>query len=195
MPAYVYSVKEPDGSDTQGWLEAESEEELIQLLHRQGKIILSVEPMRQVRGGRRGGEMALRLFGPKIRTQELALFTPEVSRFVGGSGARHGEVLLFVPGSTAALTIIEYESGMLQDLRAAIEGLAPQGIPYAHDARRGDGNGFAHVRAALLGPSVVIPFQEGRLLLGTWQQIVLLDFDNRPRQRRVLVRVRGERDG
>jgi secondary thiamine-phosphate synthase enzyme len=125
------------------------------------------------------------------RTDILDL-TPQVSRIVQESGVSHGEVLLFVPGSTAALTTIEYESGVLEDLRAAIERLAPKGIPYAHDARWGDGNGFAHVRAALVGPSLVIPFQEGRLLLGTWQQIVLLDFDNRPRQRRILVRLRGE---
>ena len=102
-----------------------------------------------------------------------------------------GEVVLFIPGSTAALTTIEYEDGAVEDLKRAIERIAPQGMDYAHDRRWGDGNGYAHVRAALLGPSLTIPFHEGRLLLGTWQQVILLDFDNRPRKRRIIVRLRG----
>ena len=102
-----------------------------------------------------------------------------------------GEVILFIPGSTAALTTIEYEDGAVEDLKKAIERIAPQEMDYAHDRRWGDGNGYSHVRAALLGPSLTVPFHEGRLLLGTWQQVVLLDFDNRPRKRRIIVRLRG----
>ncbi|MEW5724595.1 MAG: secondary thiamine-phosphate synthase enzyme YjbQ [Thermodesulfobacteriota bacterium] len=111
------------------------------------------------------------------------------------SGLRDGVVVVFVPGSTGAVTTIEYESGVLNDLARAVERLAPEGLEYEHDRRWGDGNGYAHVRAALLGPSLCVPVREGRLVLGTWQQIVLLDFDNRPRQRRVLVQVLGEGGG
>jgi len=103
--------------------------------------------------------------------------------------ARSGALLLFVPGSTAALTTIEYESGAVADLRAALERLAPRDMPYAHDSRWGDGNGYAHVRAALLGPSLSIPLEDGRLLLGMWQQVVVCDFDNRPRTREIVVQL------
>lgn len=118
--------------------------------------------------------------------------TPEVERLVRKSGLQEGSVLLFVPGSTASLTTIEYESGALEDLRAAIDRAAPMDLGYAHDRRWGDGNGFAHVRHALLGPDLQIPVTQGQLTLGTWQQILLLDFDNRPRQRRIVVQLRGE---
>jgi secondary thiamine-phosphate synthase enzyme len=103
-----------------------------------------------------------------------------------------GLVTIFVPGSTAGLTTIEFEGGVIQDLKKAIERMAPQGMHYDHDARWGDGNGFAHVRAALLGPSLAVPFLRGELALGTWQQIVLIDFDNRPREREIVVQVVGE---
>jgi secondary thiamine-phosphate synthase enzyme len=103
-----------------------------------------------------------------------------------------GIVTVFVPGSTAGVTTIEFESGAIEDLKKAIERLAPQGIHYGHDARWGDGNGFAHVRAALLGPSVSVPLVGGKLQLGTWQQVVLIDFDNRPRTREVIVQAIGE---
>ena len=118
--------------------------------------------------------------------------TPEVERLVRDTGLQEGSVLLFVPGSTASLTTIEFESGALEDLRAAIERLASMDMSYAHDRRWGDGNGFAHVRHALLGPNLEIPVTQGQLTLGTWQQILLLDFDNRPRQRRIVVQIRGE---
>ena len=117
--------------------------------------------------------------------------TPQVSRRVTESGVTEGHVLVFIPGSTAAVTTIEYERGVLQDLKEAIERLAPRGIPYRHDARWGDGNGYAHVRAALMGPSLAVPLEKGRPALGTWQQIVLIDFDNRPRERKVLVTISG----
>ena len=117
--------------------------------------------------------------------------TPLVSRKVDESGLTEGQVLIFVPGSTAAVTTIEYESGVVWDLKEAIERIAPTGIPYRHDAKWGDGNGYAHVRAALLGPSLTVPLIESRLALGTWQQIVLVDFDNEPRERKVLVSISG----
>ncbi len=117
--------------------------------------------------------------------------TGSVAERVSASGIINGQALLFVPGSTAALTTIEYESGAVHDLKEAIEAIAPEGKHYRHDARWGDGNGYAHVRAALLGPSLAVPIADGRLILGTWQQIVLLDFDNRPRKRRVIVQFSG----
>ncbi len=118
--------------------------------------------------------------------------TPQVERAVSASGVQSGIVLVFTPGSTAGLTTIEYEPGAVSDLKDAVARLAPEGIVYAHDARWGDGNGFSHVRAALLGPSLALPVRGGALATGTWQQIVLVDFDNRPRSRRVEVQVLGD---
>ena len=118
--------------------------------------------------------------------------TPQVERIVSASGVRSGIVLVFTPGSTAGLTTIEYEPGAVSDLKDAVARLAPEGIAYAHDARWGDGNGFSHVRAALLGPSLSLPVRGGAPVTGTWQQIVLVDFDNRPRSRRVEVQIIGD---
>lgn len=118
--------------------------------------------------------------------------TREVQQEVLQSHIQDGSIMLFISGSTAALTTIEFESGVVNDLKKAIERIAPRDIPYEHDRRWGDGNGFSHVRAALLGPSLGIPLRGGGLLLGTWQQIVLLDFDNRPRSRRVTVQIMGK---
>jgi secondary thiamine-phosphate synthase enzyme len=118
--------------------------------------------------------------------------TSYIRQEVNETGLKDGIVTVFVPGSTAAITTIEYESGALQDLAEAIERLASRSIHYHHDARWGDGNGFAHVRAALLGPSLSVPFYSGKLQLGTWQQIVLIDFDNRPRRRNILLQILGE---
>jgi secondary thiamine-phosphate synthase enzyme len=97
-----------------------------------------------------------------------------------------------VPGSTAGLTTVEYEPGLVADLAELWQRIAPQDIPYQHDERWGDGNGHAHVRASLLGASLVVPFTAAGLALGTWQQIVLVDFDNRPRSRQVVVQIMGE---
>jgi secondary thiamine-phosphate synthase enzyme len=116
----------------------------------------------------------------------------EVQEGVLQSGIQDGNIVLFISGSTAALTTIEFESGVVNDMRKAIERLAPKDIPYEHDRRWGDGNGYSHVRAAILGPSLIIPMRRGKLLLGTWQQLVLLDFDNRPRRRRVTAQIMGE---
>ena len=118
--------------------------------------------------------------------------TQQVCQKIEKSGIKDGIVVLFVPGSTAAITTIEYESGVINDLTDAIERIAPQDIPYKHDARWGDGNGFAHVRAALLGASFSVPVKEGKPILGTWQQIVVIDFDNRSRKRDIAVQIMGE---
>lgn len=118
--------------------------------------------------------------------------TQEAEARVGESGIRDGLMVAFVPGSTAALTTMEYESGALNDLARAIERLAPLEAAYDHDRRWGDGNGCSHVRAALMKPSLCVPVLDGRLALGTWQQIILLDFDNRPRRRRVIIQISGE---
>jgi secondary thiamine-phosphate synthase enzyme len=117
--------------------------------------------------------------------------TEDVRRGVEASGIAEGVAVVFTPGSTASVTTIEYEPGVLQDLRDAIERIAPEHIPYAHDAAWHDGNGHSHVRSALLGPSVSVPVHEGKLVLGTWQQVVLLDFDVRARRRRVVLTVIG----
>jgi secondary thiamine-phosphate synthase enzyme len=120
--------------------------------------------------------------------------TPRVQELVRRHRFREGQALLFVSGSTAGLTTVEFEPGLQKDLPAALERLAPRGIRYEHEETWHDDNGHAHVRASILGPSLAVPFREGRLLLGTWQQIVLVDFDTRPRQREVVVQLAGERD-
>lgn len=119
--------------------------------------------------------------------------TDDVQALVSEHGFREGQALVFVPGSTAGLTTIEYEDGLLKDLPAAFERLAPRAMTYHHEQAYHDGNGHSHVRASLLGPSVTVPFVDGRLLTGTWQQIVLVDFDNRPRRRDIVVQLSGER--
>jgi secondary thiamine-phosphate synthase enzyme len=118
--------------------------------------------------------------------------TGEVMRAVDSSGIGNGMVTVFCQGSTGTVTTIEFEPGVVRDLQQALERLVPSGIPYEHDKRWGDGNGFSHVRAALMKPSLSVPLAEGRLLLGTWQQIVFIDFDNRSRQRKVIVQIIGE---
>ncbi len=117
--------------------------------------------------------------------------TGEIGCRVRESGVTEGTATVFVPGSTAGITTIEHEPGVVRDLKDCLERLAPRDIPYAHEEAWHDGNGHSHVRAALLGPSVVVPIREGRLALGTWQQVVLVDFDNRPRTRTWTVTVMG----
>lgn len=118
--------------------------------------------------------------------------TRQVSQEVAEAGMESGIVTLFVSGSTAGLMTIEYEEGAIHDLQAAFERIAPERLDYRHNLRWGDGNGHAHVRAALLGPSLTVPFSQHQLLLGTWQQIILVDFDNRPRRREVIAQILGE---
>lgn len=107
------------------------------------------------------------------------------------SGIETGHLVVFVPGSTGAVTTIEFEPGLLKDLPEFFERIAPSGKGYHHDATWGDGNGFSHVRAALLGPSVSIPVSKGRMTLGTWQQVVFIEFDNRARRRTVRISIVG----
>jgi len=108
-----------------------------------------------------------------------------VSEWLQSCGASHGQVTVFVPGSTASVTTIEFEPGAVRDLGEALESLAPSNRDYHHDLRWGDGNGFSHLRAALMGPSLTVPVISGRCVLGTWQQIVLVECDLKPRERRV----------
>lgn len=124
---------------------------------------------------------------------EILDVTGPVQDKLTAHGFQEGHALVFVSGSTAGLTTVEYEPGLLHDLPAAFERIAPRDIRYAHEETWHDGNGHSHVRASLLGPSLTVPFRDGRLLLGTWQQIVLIDFDNRPRQRDILVQLFGKR--
>jgi secondary thiamine-phosphate synthase enzyme len=118
--------------------------------------------------------------------------TRDVQEVVRRNGFVQGQALIFVSGSTAGLTTVEYEPGLLKDLPALFERLAPRQARYHHEDTWHDGNGHSHVRASLLGPSLTVPFESGRLLLGTWQQIILIDFDNRPRDREVVVQLSGE---
>lgn len=118
--------------------------------------------------------------------------TDKVEQKVAESGIRDGTVTVFVAGSTAGLTTIEFERGVLSDLESMWERLVPRNITYRHDATWGDGNGYSHVRASLLGASLVVPFVNKRLMLGTWQQIILADFDDRPRSRDIVLQIMGE---
>ena len=118
--------------------------------------------------------------------------TPQVEERLAQSRLKDGIIILFVAGSTAGITTIEFEPNLAADFKELWQRIAPEGVPYHHDNTWGDANGYAHVRASLLGASLVIPFSGGRLSLGTWQQVVLVDFDNRPRSRQVVVQMMGE---
>ena len=120
--------------------------------------------------------------------------TPDISRAVRESGITSGVVTAFVPGSTAGLTTIEHEPGLLQDIPQLMEKLVPSDRTYQHDETWHDGNGFSHLRSALIGPDISVPFTNSELLLGTWQQVVFLDFDNRPRSRKVILQIMGDTD-
>jgi secondary thiamine-phosphate synthase enzyme len=118
--------------------------------------------------------------------------TMEVDAKIGGSGIQNGTVTIFVPGSTAAITTIEYEPGLLEDIPDALERLFPKNMEYGHEMRWHDGNGHSHVRAAFLGPSLTVPITGGRMSLGTWQQVVFVELDNKARDRRVILQIMGE---
>lgn len=118
--------------------------------------------------------------------------TSQVSQKLKESGLTQGSVLVFVPGSTGALTTIEYEPGLVKDMQDALNRLIPRELEYAHNRMWGDGNGHSHVRASMLGASLIVPFNDRSLMLGTWQQIVFLDLDNRSRSRKVIVQITGE---
>ena len=130
-----------------------------------------------------------------IRTRgecDLIDITAQVKREVLDSSINAGTVTVFISGSTAGISTIEYEPGLVSDFQGMWDRTVPRNIPYQHDRRWGDGNGHSHVRASLLGPFLVVPFTDKTLLLGTWQQIVVADFDNRPRSREIVVQIMGE---
>jgi secondary thiamine-phosphate synthase enzyme len=118
--------------------------------------------------------------------------TPSLRKYVQEAGVDNGNILVFVPGSTGSLTTIEYEPGLLKDLPELLERIIPMHTSYHHDNTWHDGNGYAHLRAALMGSSITIPFADKELQLGTWQQVVFIDFDNRSRQRNLHVQIYGE---
>ncbi len=137
------------------------------------------------------------VIGKRINVQtkghcDLIDITRQVAEQISESGVDNGTVTLFVAGSTAGLSTIEFESGLLSDFQDMWQRTVPQDITYRHDQRWGDGNGFSHVRASLLGASLVVPFIGKELTLGTWQQIILVDFDNRPRSRQIVLQIMGE---
>jgi secondary thiamine-phosphate synthase enzyme len=134
------------------------------------------------------GEISLKTKGDG----DIIDITARVQKHITDSGVNRGVAIVFVTGSTAGITTIEFEPGLVADLQKLWERLAPKDIPYGHDTRWGDGNGYAHVRAALQGASLTVPFNGKKLMLGTWQQIVLADFDNRPRNRTIVVQIIGE---
>ncbi len=139
--------------------------------------------------------MAVKTFEIELKTKgtnHVIDITPYVKGCIERSNITDGIACIILPGSTGAITTIEYEPGVISDLIKAIERMAPQNIPYEHDKAWGDGNGFSHVRSALLGTSFTVPFVNKRLILGTWQQIVFIECDNRPRKRRLVVQVVGE---
>ncbi len=123
---------------------------------------------------------------------EILDITRDVQQKLSETRLREGLVTVFVPGSTGGVITLEYEPGLVRDLKEAFERIAPQGRPYHHDRTWNDGNGHSHVRASLVGPSLSVPFRDGRLILGTWQQIAFVDFDSRPRRRVLIIQVMGE---
>ena len=123
---------------------------------------------------------------------DMVDITPQVEQQLAEAGISNGTVTIFVAGSTAGVTTIEFEPGLTSDFQGMWQRIVPKNIPYAHDRRWGDGNGYSHVRASLLGGSLVVPFSDKRLTLGTWQQIVLIDFDNRPRSRQIILQIMGD---
>lgn len=139
--------------------------------------------------------MPVHTFVREVETRgegEIVDLTPAVLDCVRESDVTDGTISLFIPGSTAGLTTLEFEPGVVRDVRDCFERIAPRDLDYAHEQAWHDGNGHSHVRAALLGPSLVLPIHGGRMVQGTWQQVVLVDFDNRPRRRSWTATVIGE---
>ncbi len=123
---------------------------------------------------------------------DIINITDDVSRIIKSSGIKNGIGCVFVPGATGAITTIEYEPGLLQDLPKALERLFPKGIEYRHEQTWHDGNGHSHIRASMIGPSLTVPIKNGKLILGTWQQIIFLELDVRKRKREIVVQIVGE---
>lgn len=123
---------------------------------------------------------------------DLVDLTEEARKFIRDQGVQNGQILIFAFGSTCGITTIEYEPNLIRDFKELMEKLVPQDRNYHHNRTWGDNNGFSHLRASLIGPSVTVPIKNGELKLGTWQQIVLCDFDNQEREREVILQVFGE---
>lgn len=123
---------------------------------------------------------------------EIIDITHEVQEAVARSSVKDGLACVFVIGSTAAVTTVEHEPGLVADMREAVERLYPRDKDYEHHRRWGDGNGHSHIRASFVGPSLTVPVSGGRLVLGTWQQIVFMEFDNKPRSREIAVQIVGD---
>ncbi len=123
---------------------------------------------------------------------DVVNITPDLGGLLNATGLRSGLLTVFVSGSTAALTTIEFEPGLEEDLKKALNRLVPDDIPYAHNKTWSDGNGHSHIRASIIGPSLTIPFKDGRLTLGTWQQVVLVEMDIRSRSRQLIIQIIGE---
>ena len=139
--------------------------------------------------------MTVKTISISLSTQgnaDISDITDQIANAISKSKLNSGTATIFCPSATSALTTIEYEGGALSDLRRLFDEIIPSNREYAHNERWHDGNGHSHVRAALLGPSLTIPFVEGQLTLGTWQQVIYVDFDNRPRQRKLVVQLIGE---
>jgi secondary thiamine-phosphate synthase enzyme len=139
-------------------------------------------------------QMEIKTLDFSIQTKgsnDIRDISEEVQKIVTDSKMKEGSALVFVPGSTAGITTIEYEKGLLKDYPQFFEKIIPSGVRYNHDDTWNDGNGFSHIRASIQGASFTVPFAEGKLLLGTWQQIILIDFDNIPRNRKVIVQLTG----
>jgi secondary thiamine-phosphate synthase enzyme len=161
-----------------------------------GGVRLYARPLDGIKAGfRYHGPMPVKTDTIRLKSRgrtDVIDVTRDVQASVAKSGLRSGIATVFVSGSTAGLTTIEFEPGLVKDIADALERVAPRDADYAHHERWGDDNGHSHIRASLIGPSLTVPFSDGRLALGTWQQIVLLDFDTRPRDRELTVQILGE---
>ncbi len=163
-------------------------------------LLLGTRGSRWVRAAearRNTKELAMKILTRRITlttkgSGDFADITEEIGRLVKESQMQTGSVLVFVVGSTGGVTTFEFEPGLVADMKDLYERIAPAGKHYYHDDTWGDANGYSHVRASLTGPSLMVPFEKGKLLLGTWQQIVFAEFDNRPRERQVVVQITGE---
>lgn len=139
----------------------------------------------------------MKIFSKKITLsmraeRDIRDITKEVESFISGKKLKHGSALVFSVGSTAAISTIEYEPGLLKDFPGALERIAPSGMDYAHHETWHDENGKSHVRSTLIGSSLTVPFIDGKLTLGTWQQIVVMNLDTRDRDREVVIQLSGE---
>ena len=141
--------------------------------------------------------MQMKVINEKIQLNtkgsgDLINITSDIIKSLKSTKLKKGNLTVFVIGSTAAITSFEYEPGLIKDVQDLYEKLIPSNKHYNHDETWGDANGFSHLRAALQGPSLTIPFDDGELLIGTWQQIVLAEFDNQPRERKIIIQIIGE---